>query len=167
MDLGFDVTELPPHDAPEEGEEAPDFVRPLVDTESWTDTALSDVAPALVVFYPMNGSFPATYIWNVVRDRGWADETTVVGVTSSTPYSHADFADDRGLDASLFADPGNGVAREWGIEHDLDGMRGVEEPRTAVFHVDADLRVGYSWVADEYPEFPPYDEIEREMGWAE
>jgi peroxiredoxin len=159
VELGFDVVELPPHGAPSEGEEAPDFVRPLVNDEYWEDTALSEVAPALLVFYPMNGSFPATYIWQGVRDRGWTDEADVVGVTVSTPYSHRRFLDEYGVAARLFADPSNGVAREYGLEHDLDGMEGIEEPRPAVFAVDDDMTVEYAWVAEEHPEFPPYEEV--------
>ena len=164
MDLGFEITDLPPCDPPAEGDEAPDFVRPLVNDEYWEDAALSDVVPALVVFYPMNGSFPATYIWQEVEERGWDEQETVVGVTASTPYSHKRFLDERDVDARLFADPSNAVAREWGIAHELDGMNGVEEPRPAVFYVDADLGVEYAWVADEYPGFPPYDEIDGVVG---
>lgn len=164
MELGFEVTGLPPHDAPEEGEEAPRFTRPLVNDEYWEDAALSDTVPALVVFYPMNGSFPATYIWQEVEERGWDDDGTVVGVTASTPYSHRRFLDERDTDARLFADPSNGVAREWGVAHELDGMTGVEEPRPAVFYVDEGMTVRYAWVADEHPEFPPYDEIDGVVG---
>ncbi len=161
MDLGFPVVELPSHDAPAEGDGAPDFVRPLVNDEYWVDTALSSLVPSVVVFYPMNGSFPATYIWDEVEERGWDERSNVVGVTASTPYSHARFLDDRDLGARLFSDPSNSVARDWGIANDLDGMEGVEEPRPAVFAVDADMTVEYAWVADEYPEFPPYDEVEE------
>ena len=164
MDLGFEVTALPECDPPSEGEEAPDFVRPLVNNEYWEDAALSELVPALVVFYPMNGSFPATYIWQEVEERGWDEDETVVGVTASTPYSHKRFLDERDVDARLFADPSNGVAREWSIAHELDGMNGVEEPRPAVFYLDPDRRVEYAWVADEYPEFPPYDEMDGLVG---
>jgi len=161
MDLGFEVTELPPHDAPEEGDEAPDFTRPLVNDEYWENASLSEVAPAVVVFYPMNGSFPATYIWNEVRKRGWTDETTVVGVTVSTPYAHKEFVEERSINASLFSDPSNEVARDWGVANELNGMHGVEEPRPAVFLVNEELVVEYAWIADEHPEFPPYDEVEE------
>ena len=163
MELGFDVVDLPSHDALTEGDEAPEFVRPLVNDEYWEDTALSEVAPALVVFYPMNGSFPATYIWQEVRDRGWMERATVVGVTVSTPYSHKSFLGRYGLDARLFADPSNEVAREYGVVHDLDGMEGVEEPRPAVFLIDGEMSVEYAWVAQEHPEFPPYEEIENAL----
>ena len=65
MDLGFDVVNLPETDAIEDGETAPDFTRPLVTAEYWEDRALSELAaegPVLLVFHPMDGSFPATYI---------------------------------------------------------------------------------------------------------
>lgn len=159
MDLGFDVVDLPEPDHPESGETAPDFERPLVNDEYWEDTALSEVVPALLVFYPMDGSFPATYIWQQVRDRGWCDDATVVGVTVSTPYSHKRFLDEYGVDARLFADPSNDVAGEYRVENDLGGMEGVEEPRPAVFAVSSDMTVEYAWVAEEHPEFPPYDEV--------
>jgi peroxiredoxin len=159
MELGFEVTELPSHDAPSEGDEAPDFVRPLVNDEYWVDASLSEVVPALVVFYPMNGSFPATYIWQEVEKHGWDESETVVGVTASTPYSHSRFLEEHDFDAGLFADPSNDVARDWGVENELDGMTGIEEPRPAVFYVGAEMKVEYAWVADEHPEFPPYDEI--------
>jgi hypothetical protein len=45
------------------------------------------------------------------------------------------------------------------VENELDGMTGIEEPRPAVFYVGAEMKVEYAWVADEHPEFPPYDEI--------
>jgi len=114
-ELDFDVVELNAADHPAEGEEAPDFVRPLVDAEAWTDTSLSDVlddGPVVLVFHSMDGAFPATYVWNEIRDRGWTDEITVVGLSISTPYAHKRLIAERGIDARLFSDPGNGVAEQ-------------------------------------------------------
>jgi peroxiredoxin len=180
--VDFDVVDLPEADHVEAGETAPDFTRPLVNDEYWSDTSLSDLTdegPVLLVFYPMDGSFPATYIWNEIRDRAWgseatgasevasgdpaSDHLTVVGVSISTPYAHKDLIEDRGMDYDLFSDPANGVAEQYGIAHDLDGMAGVSEPRPAVFLLDADRAVEYAWVAAEWPDFPPYDEVEAEI----
>lgn len=168
MDMEFDVVDLPAADAPEEGDAAPEFTRPLVNDEYWQDVPLSEAVDAghlLLVFYPMNGSFPATYVWQEVRDRGWSelDEVEVVGVTASTPYSHEQLLRELEVDVRLYSDPANSVAEEYGVEHDLDGMTGVSEPRPAVFLLDPDLTVEYSWVAEEWPEFPPYDEVEEEI----
>ena len=164
----FDVVELGPADEPDEGETAPDFARPLVNDEYWEDVALSDLVadgPVLLVFYTMDGAFPATYIWNELRDRAWDDDhdVAIVGLSISTPYEHSAFIEDRGIDYRLFSDPANGVAEEYGIVNDLDGMTGVSEPRPAVFLLDDDRTVEYAWVATEWPAFPDYDEVERAL----
>ncbi|MFT4932703.1 MAG: peroxiredoxin [Natronomonas sp.] len=163
--VGFDVVELPETDRVEEGETAPDFTRPLVNEEYWEDQSLSAVTedgPVLLAFHPMDGSFPATYLWNELRDRAWDREygVTIVGLSISDPYSHKRLIEERGMDYRLFSDPSNEVAERYGIVNDLDGMAGVEEPRPAVFLLDDDRTVEYAWVASEWPEFPEYDEIE-------
>ncbi|NHN60627.1 MULTISPECIES: redoxin domain-containing protein [Halorussus] len=161
----FDVVELPETDHVAEGDTAPDFTRPLVDEEYWEDASLSDLTdegPVLLVFFPMDGAFPATYVWNEIRDRGWGrdEDVTVVGLSISDPYAHKQLIEERGMDYRLFSDPQNGVAEEYGIVNDLDGMAGVSEPRPAVFLLDEDRTVEYAWVAEEWPDFPDYDEVE-------
>jgi peroxiredoxin len=167
MELGFDVVDMGEPDHPAEGETAPDFERPLVNDEYWEDTALSELAgedPVLLVFHPMVGSFPATYVWNELRDREFDDyDATVVGLSISTPYAHKRFIEDHDLgetDFRFFSDPANGVAREYGIVNDLDGIAGVAEPRPATFLVDSERTVQHAWVAREWPEFPDYDDLE-------
>ncbi|MFB6184739.1 MAG: redoxin domain-containing protein [Haloarculaceae archaeon] len=164
MDIEFDVVDLGPTDHVEEGEQAPDFTRPLVCSEYWEDASLSELTeagPVVLVFHPMDGAFPATYVWNEIRDREWTDyDAEVVGVSVSTPYAHERLIEDREIDHRLFADPANGVAERYGIVHDLDGMAGVEEPRPAVFVVDDQRRVEYAWVATQWPDFPDYDAVE-------
>jgi peroxiredoxin len=159
----FDVVELDATDHPEAGDEAPDFVRPLVGREFWEDVALSDLTqegPVVLVFHPMDGAFPATYVWNEIRDRGWTDRIEVVGLSVSSPYEHKTLIEEREIDARLFSDPQNGVAEQYDIANDLDGMAGVAEPRPAVFVIDGERTVEYAWVAEEWPAFPEYDDIE-------
>jgi peroxiredoxin len=168
MELDFDVVELDASDHPTVGEQAPDFVRPLVNDEYWEDIALSDLTadgPVLLVFYTMDGAFPATYIWNEIRDREWDDtsEVTIVGLSISTPYEHKNLLEERDLSVGLFSDPQNGVARDYDIVNDLDGMHGISEPRPAVFLLDDERVVEYAWVAQQWPEFPDYDEVESEL----
>ncbi|MFD1586367.1 peroxiredoxin family protein [Halorientalis brevis] len=171
MDLGFDVVDLPPSGHPDVGEQAPDFERPLVTAEFWEDRALSDLTaegPVLLVFHTMDGAFPTTYMWNEIRDRGWGSGNEdgglqVVGLSISTPYEHKTTIADREIDYPLFSDPQNGVAEQYGIVHDLDGMAGVSEPRPAAFLLDEERVVQYAWVAQEWPAFPDYDEIEARL----
>jgi peroxiredoxin len=108
----------------------------------------------------MDGAFPATYIWNELRDRNLGEQLTVVGLSISTPYEHKTLIEERGMDYRLFSDPANEVARQYGIDHSLDGMTGISEPRPAVFLLAEDRTVEYAWVATEWPEFPEYDDVE-------
>jgi len=170
VELGFDVVELGPADHPEAGDQAPDFTRPLVNEEYWEDTSLSAVCaesddPVVLMFHAMDGAFPATYLWNEVRSRGWHEDATVVGCSISTPYAHKDLLDERGVagEARLFSDPANGVAEAYGIDMALDGMAGVAEPRPAIFVLDSDRTVEYAWVGEEWPDFPDYDEVEAQL----
>ena len=170
MDLDFDIVDLGPADPPAEGEQAPDFTRPLVNEEYWEDVALSEVCaesddPVVLVCHPMDGAFPATYVWNEIRDRAWHESATVVGLSISTPYAHKDLLDERSIegDYRLYSDPGNGVAREYGIAMETDGMAGIEEPRPAVFVLDDDRTIEYAWVGREWPSFPDYDAVEAQL----
>ncbi|MEF8777951.1 MAG: redoxin domain-containing protein [Natronomonas sp.] len=165
MNLGFEVVDLGPADHPEIGGTAPDFTRPLVNDEYWEDTALSELTatgPVVLVFHTMDGDFPATYIWQEIRDRGWDEyDAEVVGLSISSPYEHSRFLEEWDMEAfQLFSDPQNGVAERYGISHDLDGMAGLTEPRPAVFVIDSDRTIQNGWVATDWPEFPPYDDIE-------
>jgi len=164
MDLGFDVVDLEPAEHVEEGDTAPEFTRPLVTDEYWEDVALSELlddGPVVLVFHPMAGSFPATYVWKELPGREWGD-CQVVGCSIATPYAHKRLIDehDLGDEYRLYSDPGNGVAEQFGIAHELDGMAGIAEPRPAAFVIDADRAVEYAWVAEEWPDFPDYDELE-------
>ncbi|WP_293031604.1 redoxin domain-containing protein [Natronococcus sp.] len=163
----FDVVELEPADHLEPGTEAPDFTRPLVTDEFWEDRSLADLVDGqtILVFTPMIGSFVAKYVWDELAERGWLErEERVVGITASTPYGISSFLDENDLPAEVVADPTNEIAAEYGIGHDLDGMTGIGEPRLAFVALDADRTVESIWVADEWPEFPDYDELEAELG---
>jgi len=161
--VDFDVVDLPDADHPEVGDAVPEFARPLVNNEYWEDVAFSELyadGPVLLVFHPMDGAFPATYMWNEIRARGWQERLEVVGVSVSSPYEHKTLIEERGIDSRLYSDPNAGVAEQFGIDWELDGMAGIREPRPAVFLVDAEGTVQYAWVASEWPDFPDYDEVE-------
>ena len=166
--MEFEVTQLPPTDHVEAGDRAPEFTRPLVNDEFWEDASLSEVAadrPVVLVFHTMDGDFPATYMWNELVDRAWEEsyDVELVGLSISSPYEHSRFIEDRGMDYRLFSDPANGVAEQFGIVHDLDGMAGLSEPRISLFVIDTDLTVRYDWVSEEWPAFPDYDEVEETL----
>ena len=167
MSYDFDVVELGVPDNPTEGEVAPDFTRPLVTDEYWEDVSLSELAePVLLVFHPMVGGFPATYLWNELRERGLPTEISAVGVSISTPYAHKRFIREHDLEETgvrFFSDPAAAVAERYGIAHDLDGMAGITEHRPAAFVLGESRTVRYAWAAREWPAFPDYDELEAAL----
>ena len=154
---------LPPADHLEAGETAPSFVRPLVNAEFWEDVAFEDLldAPTVLLFYPMDGTGMAPYTWIELRERD-LDPERLVGLSISTPYEHRAFIDDHRLPYRLYSDPANGVAEAFGVVHDHHGMA-IEGARPAAFLVDTDRTIEWAWVAEEWPAFPPYDEIERRL----
>jgi len=160
--FAFDVVDLPETDHVEEGDTAPDFTRPLVNTEYWEDRALADAVdgPTLLLFHPMNGAFQATYLYNTVDEHGWTDDVDVLGLSISSPYAHKRLLAERGDGVRIFADPGASVIEEYGLAHDIDGMTGITETRPAVFLLDAERTVEYAWVASEHPEFPDAEAID-------
>jgi len=168
--MNFEVTALPEADHVEEGETAPNFVRPLVNDEYWEDVSLVDLledGPVLLVFHPMDGAFVTTYVWNELRDREVENYgVQVVGVSISSPYEHKTTIEERGIEHfdGLFSDPGNGVAERYGVDHSLDGMAGIEAARPAVFVIDEDQTVTEAWVASTWPDFPDYDAVEAALG---
>jgi peroxiredoxin len=167
--VDFEVVSLPDADHVSEGDEAPEFTRPLVNSEYWEDVALSDLLdddPVLLVFTPMDGAFPTTYAYNELRDREVDEyDAQVVGLSISSPYEHKTTIEERGIEHfdGIFSDPQNEVAEAYGISHDLDGMAGVSEPRPAIYVIGEDRTVEYAWVAAEWPDFPDYDELEAAL----
>jgi peroxiredoxin len=164
--VDFDVVSLPPAQPVAVGKTAPDLARPLVNAEFWEDVRLTELTatgPVLLVFHPLDGAFPTTYLWKTITDRGWGDRLQVVGASISDPYAHTQLIRERDLadgDYALYADPGNGLAEAFGVTHGLDGRAGVVEARPAVFLLDQDHVVRYAWAASTWPEFPPYDAVE-------
>ncbi|QZA88099.1 redoxin domain-containing protein [Salinarchaeum sp. IM2453] len=168
MDVPFDLPKFSSIDPPDIDTTAPDFTRTLVTEEYWENQSLSDLTQdrsVLLCFHPMIGSFPAIYFWNEVADRDWENEynVRVVGCTISTPYALIEFIKKRSLPSPIFSDPANTVAERFDIAHDLDGMAGVSEPRPATFLIDHEMTIRHRWIAEEWPEFPPYDAIETAL----
>lgn len=154
---------LPPTDHLVSGDESPTFTRPLVNADYWEDVAFDDLldTPTLLLFYPMDGTGMASYAWIELRERSLAPDR-LVGLSISTPYEHKSFINEHRLPYRLYSDPGNGVAEAFGIVHDHHGMA-IRGARPSAFLVDTDGTIEWTWVADEWPALPPYDEIEREL----
>ena len=121
MTWEFDVVEFDADDGLKLGDTAPDLSRPLVGDDHWRDVSLSSLASddsMLLLFHSMNGSWPAIFLWQELRDRGWheAYDVEIVGVTISTPYSCWEFREQWSVPYRLYSDPQNDLAEAFGVD---------------------------------------------------
>jgi hypothetical protein len=162
MDLPFDVTPLPACAPPPVDEQFPMAETTLVTAETWQAGQIppADAAgPLTVVFHPMIGAFPTTYLYAGLADAGVPEMSRVLGVTVSDPYAIAGFLREHRYPVTIASDPQRALAAAADLSLDLDGLPGLAAHRPAVFVTTADGTIRYRWVADEWPQFPAYPEI--------
>ena len=90
MDLPFDVTPLPANSPPAVGDSLPSAAVTMVTAETWQagDFPPKDAAgPVTVVYHPMIGAFPTTYLYAGLSEAGVTEQSQVVGVTVSASRS--------------------------------------------------------------------------------
>jgi len=136
MELDFDVVDLGPADHPEEeGDQAPDFTRPLV-TDEYGRTSPSPTSSSARTAPRSWSSTRWTAPSRDVRLEGDHEARVARGRHRGRPiHLHAPtpirtLIEERGLgeDYVLYSDPAATVAEEYDIAHELDGMAGVVEP---------------------------------------
>lgn len=149
------------------GDEAPDFTLPGHHDDAIETFGLSDATErgrcVLILFYPFDFSPVCTNELCAIRDAEWFELTPdldVWGVSGDSTYSHRAFADEYGLNFPLLSDSHGRVADAYGVCYDeWEGHECV--PKRAVFLVDTDRTVRYSWYTDdalEKPDFFPVKE---------
>jgi Peroxiredoxin len=162
MDLPFEVTPLPACAPPAVDEQLPVGETTVVTAETWQAGQIppTDAAgPITVVFHPMIGAFPTTYLYAGLADAGVIEMTQVLGVTVSDPYAIARFLRESAYTVTIASDPQGALATAADLTLPLEGLPGLSAHRPAVFVATADGTIRYRWVADEWPQFPPYPEI--------
>jgi len=84
---------------------------------------------------------------------------TVLGLSADSAFSLNSFRDEHGLEFDLVSDMGRSAIQDYDLEIDIGdlGLHGVAN--RAVFVVDNDGEVSYSWVADDPTNEPDYDEL--------
>lgn len=89
---------------------------------------------------------------------------TVVGISVDQPFSLAEFAKQNKLSFDLLSDPDRKISREYGALHEkfLD-KPGLTASKRAVFVLDKEGVVHYSWVSENPGVEPDYKLIETEL----
>ena len=89
---------------------------------------------------------------------------TVVGISVDQPFSLAEFAKQNKLSFDLLSDPERKISKEYGALHEkfLD-KPGLTASKRAVFVLDREGVVRYSWVSENPGVEPDYKLIETEL----
>jgi peroxiredoxin len=84
---------------------------------------------------------------------------TVFGVSADSPFSQGAFREEYDLSFDLVSDMSGEAIGAYGLEMDIPdlGLYGIAN--RAVFVLDADGTVTYSWVADDPTNEPDYDAL--------
>ncbi|WP_153553244.1 redoxin domain-containing protein [Halomicrobium sp. LC1Hm] len=147
-----------------QGDSAPMFTA-TVGTSDHEPFDLSDHVgdgPLVLAFFP--GAFtPPCSNEMVALQNHLADfeaaGATLLGVSADSPFSQGAFREEHGIEFDLVSDMSGEAIRAYDLEMDIEdlGLHGIAN--RAVFVLDDDGTVTYSWVADDPTTEPDYDDV--------
>jgi len=146
------------------GESAPNFEATYRGSDHETfelDDHLGD-GPTVLAFFP--GAFTPPCSNEMVALQERLDEleaagATLVGISADSSFTLGAFADEYDLEFDLVGDTSGEAIAAYDLSLDLPdlGLHGVAN--RAVFVLDEDGTVTYSWVADDPTNEPDYEEL--------
>jgi peroxiredoxin len=118
--------------------------------------------PIVLAFFPGAFTPPCTNEMIALQEHLTAFEeagATVLGVSADSPFSQGAFRDEHGIEFDLISDMAGDAIRAYDLEMDIGdlGLHGIAN--RAVFVLDADGTIAYSWVADDPTNEPVYEEL--------
>ena len=149
---------------PQTGDSAPLFTA-TVGTSDHESFALEDHlgdGPVVLAFFPGAFTPPCTNEMVALQERLGEFEAagaTVFGVSADSPFSQGAFREEHGIEFDLVSDTAGEAIRAYGLEMDIPdlGLYGIAN--RAVFVLDDEGTVTYSWIADDPTNEPPYDDV--------
>lgn len=132
-------------------------------TEFDLETVLED-GPVVLAFFP--GVYSRTCTRELCEFRDWRAELAeldadVYGVSADTPWPLLAFIDEYDLNYPLVSGFNNDVIADFGVRRKEGPLRGIAN--RAVFVVDPNGEITYTWSADRPLTFPDTDELEGEI----
>jgi peroxiredoxin len=155
------------------GDTAPDFAAPLAhgdgEVGSFTLSERLDEAPLVLAFFP--GAFTSTcsHELNAFQARLAAFEdagATVYGVSVDSPFALNAFRERLGLEYGLVSDFSREVIEAYDVSMDWTESGLEEFSKRAVFVVNGDGEITYTWVGETPKNEPEYDEVVSAAGAA-
>ncbi|WP_435360346.1 redoxin domain-containing protein [Haloarchaeobius sp. DFWS5] len=148
------------------GDDAPDFTVPLAngDVESFTLSENLGEAPIVLAFFP--GAFTGGCTTEMCTFQDQLAEfenvgATVYGISVDSPFALNEFRDKNGLEFGLLSDFEKEVIDDYGVRMDFADLGVYGVSKRAVFVVDGDGKVAWSWVSDDPSVMPDYDDVQE------
>lgn len=146
------------------GDTAPTFTATYSGSDHETfelDEHLGD-GPVVLAFFPGAFTPPCSNEMVALQEHIGQVEAaggTLFGVSADSSFSLEAFADEYGLEFDLVSDMNGDAIESYNLSLDLPdlGLHGIAN--RAVFVVDEDGAVTYSWVADDPTNEPDYEEL--------
>ena len=146
---------------PSVGDMAPDFTLTAQDKSSVT---LSDMRGGRVSL----AFYPAAFTGVCTKEMCTFSEgmtslnssgVSVLGISVDSPFSNAAFAEANGISFPLLSDVHREAVDDYGVSLGDFVISGYTVAQRSVFVVEADGRVGYSWIADNPGMEPDYEAV--------
>jgi peroxiredoxin len=123
--------------------------------------------PVVLAFFPGAFTPPCTNEmvalqehWEQFQDAG----ATLLGVSADSPFSLGAFREEHGIEFELVSDMDRDAIQAYDLEIDIEelGLHGIAN--RAVFVLDEDGTVTYTWVAEDPTDEPAYDTLLDAVG---
>ena len=146
---------------PSVGDMAPDFTLTAQDKSSVT---LSDMRGGRVIL----AFYPAAFTGVCTKEMCTFSEgmtslnssgVSVLGISVDSPFSNVAFAEANGISFPLLSDVHREAVDDYGVSLGDFVISGYTVAQRSVFVVEADGRVGYSWIADNPGMEPDYEAV--------
>jgi len=147
--------------SPQVGSKAPDFTLP---SSSKGDISLGQVlgtGPVIILFYPSDWGMMCAVEMSTFRDMYKDFEeigAVFLPISTNSVYSHRAWAEHLRLPFPLLSDFDGRIAKSYGV---LCGEEGYLKGRSnrAVFVVDKEGQVRFTWIAEDPSFEPKYDAV--------
>ena len=118
--------------------------------------------PVVLAFFPGAFTPPCTNEMIAFQDHLSKFEdagATILGVSADSPFSQGAFREKHGIEFDLISDMGGDAIRAYDLEMNIPELGLHGNANRAVFVVDDDGTITYSWVADDPTNEPDYDAL--------
>ncbi len=125
------------------------------------DDHLGD-GPVVLAFFPGAFTPPCTNEMVAFQEHADAfDDTgaTLFGISADSPFSQGAFREEYDLEFDLVSDMAGDAIRAYDLEMEIPDLGLYDIANRAVFVLDADGEVVYSWIADEPTDEPEYEAV--------